>query len=363
MTMADNPYQRLAQRLDELPNGYPPTENGAELRVLEYLFSPQEAAIAAQLRLTKETPAQLATRIGGDPRTLRTQLKDMARRGLIAAGRTEGGLGFGLLPFAVGIYELQFDSMDTELAQLFEDYYRRAFGQVMAIKPLIQRVIPIGESIRNDMEIRPYETASQLVESAKAWGVVNCLCRLQKELVGDPCDHPRDVCMILSAVPGIFDGVPDVRALTRDEALATLRRAADAGLVHCTSNTQQGLPHLWYICNCCTCSCGILRAMADLGVANVVARSAFVAQVDPDLCTACETCVDRCQFKALSVDQIAQIARLSCVGCGICVPACPNEALTLVRRPEEEILAVPATERDWLEERATARGLDLSEVL
>jgi electron transport complex protein RnfB len=103
--------------------------------------------------------------------------------------------------------------------------------------------------------------------------------------------------------------------------------------------------------------------MADLGVANVVARSAFVAQVDPDLCSACEACVDRCQFQALTVDDIAQVARLTCVGCGVCVRACPSEALSLVRRPDEEILPIPATERDWLEERAAARGLDLSRVL
>ena len=361
--MTENPYRRLAQRLDELPNGFPPTDDGIELRVLERLFTDEEAALAAQLRLTKETPAQIAARVGGDARAIRSQLKEMARRGLIAAGRAEGGLGFGLLPFAIGIYEFQYNTMDVELAQLFEDYYRRAFGQIMTIRPLIQRVIPIGEEIRNDMEVRPYETASQLIESARAWGVVDCLCRLQKELVGDPCDHPRDVCMILSSVAGVFDGAPDVRGLSRSEALATLRRAAEAGLVHCTSNTQEGLPHLWYICNCCTCSCGILRAMADLGVANVVARSAFVVEVDADLCSACETCVERCPFGALSVDDIAQVARVRCVGCGVCVPACPSDALLLVRRPDEEILRVPVTERAWMEERAAARGLDLGQVL
>jgi heterodisulfide reductase subunit A-like polyferredoxin len=103
--------------------------------------------------------------------------------------------------------------------------------------------------------------------------------------------------------------------------------------------------------------------MADLGVANVVARSAFVAQVDTDLCNACETCVDLCQFEALSVEEVAEVARLSCVGCGVCVPACPSEALTLVRRPDEEIMPVPQTEKDWLEERAAARGMDLRQVM
>jgi ferredoxin len=51
------------------------------------------------------------------------------------------------------------------------------------------------------------------------------------------------------------------------------------------------------------------------------------------------------------------------VGCGVCVSACPDEALSLVRRPDEEILPPPATEADWRTERAAARGLDLGEVL
>jgi hypothetical protein len=37
--------------------------------------------------------------------------------------------------------------------------------------------------------------------------------------------------------------------------------------------------------------------------------------------------------------------------------------LSLVRRPDEEILPPPATEADWQAERAAARGLDLRQVL
>ena len=94
----------------------------AELRLLAKLFTPEEAALAARLRLTLETPAEIAARTGGDPQALRGQLKEMAKRGLITAGRAAtGGLGFGLMPFVVGIYEMQAGRIDAELAQLFED--------------------------------------------------------------------------------------------------------------------------------------------------------------------------------------------------------------------------------------------------
>lgn len=358
--MNENPYKLLAERLDALPNGFPPTDDGAELRLLAKLFSEEEASLAAQLRLTLETPAQIAARIGGDGKALRKQLKNMARRGLIAAGRAEGGLGYGLLPFAIGIYEMQFHTIDAELAQLFEDYYQKAFGQALTMQPPLNRVIPVGESVRVDMEVRPFESVTDIVNNAQAWGVVDCICRTQQALIGDPCEHPLDVCMLLSETPGVFDHSPAVRSLTREEAMATLQRAADAGLVHSVSNNQQGM---WYICNCCTCSCAVLRGMADLGIANIIARSAFVNQVDETLCTGCGLCVEHCQFEALSLEDIVSVDGIRCVGCGLCVSACPDEALSLVRRPDEEILPPPVTEADWRAERAAARGLDLREVL
>ena len=358
--MSENPYKLLAERLDALPNGFPPTEDGAELRLLAKLFSEEEAALAAQLRLTLETPAQIADRIGGDSKTLRKQLKNMARRGLIAAGRAEGGLGYGLLPFAVGIYEMQFHTIDAELAQLFEDYYQRAFGQAVTMQPALTRVIPVGESVPMDVEVQPFESATAIVSSARAWGVVDCICRTQQALIGNPCEHPLDVCMLLNETPGVFERSSTVRSLTREEALATLRRAADAGLVHSVSNNQQGL---WFICNCCTCSCAVLRGMADLGIANIIARSAFVNQVNEDLCVACGLCVDRCQFEALSLEDVVRVDEIRCVGCGVCVPACPEEALSLVRRPPEQVLPPPVTETEWRQARAAARGLDLHKVL
>ncbi len=118
--------------------------------------------------------------------------------------------------------------------------------------------------------------------------------------------------------------------MTKDEALHTLRRSAEAGLVHTVGNNQEGLT---YICNCCTCSCGILRGIAEFEMANAVARSAFVNTVDADLCLGCGQCEDACQFEALEMGETAIVNGFRCVGCGVCVLACPEGALALVRRP------------------------------
>ncbi len=208
--------------------------------------------------------------------------------------------------------------------------------------------------------MQPFETAASIINQAQAWGVVDCICRKQKALIGEACEHPIDVCMVFSAVPGAFDHASDVRVQTREESLATLRRASEAGLVHTVENNQD---RSGYICNCCTCSCGILRGVAELGIANVVARSAFVSVVDETRCLGCEDCVSACQFDALVLAEgIIQVDRRRCVGCGQCVLNCTQEALSLARRPEDEIKPVPATMHDWRRERALNRGRDLGEV-
>jgi electron transport complex protein RnfB len=32
-----------------------------------------------------------------------------------------------------------------------------------------------------------------------------------------------------------------------------------------------------------------------------------------------------------------------CIGCGLCVSACPDQALSLMRKPDEEVPALPST--------------------
>jgi ferredoxin len=353
-------YRALARRLDQLPNGFPATQEGIELEILARLFTPQEAILASQLRLTLETPGAIASRLGLDLGETRQLLKSMVRKGLIRAGRTDQGLGFGLLPFVVGIYENQVGRLDHEFARLFERYYLHAFRKMMEVDPPYHRVIPVHETVATGMEVQPHESAVVLLERARAWGVLDCICRKQKALIGEPCGHPIDVCLTFHPKPGVFEGHPYIRPLTKEEALATLARAAQEGLVHTVSNSKDGTA---YVCNCCTCSCGILRGMAELGMANVVARSAFVNQVDHERCTGCELCLEACQFEALSVDGTAQVDRGRCVGCGVCVPHCPDGALALVRRPAQEIAPLSETPQEWLQMRAAARGLDIEQTL
>ena len=115
-------------------------------------------------------------------------------------------------------------------------------------------------------------------------------------------------------------------------------------LVHLTGNTNT-MPYL--ICNCHNCCCGSFyrnsRTKKQLNQFSI-AKSRFVATVDPAKCRGCRTCVDkRCPVGASQMKyypefgaERAYINTDECIGCGLCVITCPAKARTmkLVRPPE-----------------------------
>ena len=350
--MTETVYRELAKKLNALPQGFPPTEDGSELRLLEYLFTPEEALLTSQLKHELENMKNLLTRIGRDRKETLPILKGLTKRGLIRFGRGANGSGFALEPFVVGFYEAQASTLTAKLAVLFENYYQQAFGDLLHLEPKAHRIIPVHETIENNIEVQPYESVIEIVDRAKSYAVQDCICRKQKELIGDPCDHPMEVCLIMSPVENSFTNSNGMRAITRDETLEILKQCSEVGLVHSVSNTQEGN---YYICNCCTCSCGFLRGMADLGIANVMARSAFVVHVDESLCIACGACMEACSFNALTLEETIVVNEQRCMGCGVCVHTCPTEALKLIRRPEDEIKPIPKTHKAWGAERLSQK--------
>ena len=356
----DTVYRQLAQRLDTIPNGFPATESGVELRILAKLFTPQEAALALQLKLATEYAEQIAQRTGDDPQAAEATLKGMAGKGLIRMKRGQKGPVFGLIPFIVGIYELQISRMDEEMAQLFEDYYKEAFHKALNLQPSMQRVIPVEKSVQVGIQVLPYESASEILEHAQSWGVLDCICRVQKRLLGQPCEHPVNICLMFSKKPNAYEKAKHIKSLTKEEALDVLRRAEEAGLVHTTGNYRGEIE---YICNCCACACAILRGAAEFGILSILAPSAFKVSVDDKLCVGCDLCLERCQFKALSiVDGMCKVDERRCFGCGICISACGDGALSLTPRSADQVKLPPESLGEWMMERAVARGIDLEKL-
>jgi len=342
-------YKKLALKLDDLPNRFMATESGIELRLLEKIFTPEEAELAAEMFFVKESASIIASRANLPEKQARQILKNMVRKRVIKFSKGDQELVYGLMPFVVGFYEELLPRLDQELAEIFEQYFQETRGEITGKGLSVHRVIPVEESVDFELEIFPYEKASDLLEKAKSWGVRDCICRVQKKLIGDPCDHPLENCLVFAPIEGAFDKSDVDRAITKEEALKILYEAEEAGLVHTTGNYQG--PN-YYICNCCTCSCGILRAVVEFNKPSAITKSDFLVVIDEDLCVACGDCIERCQFDALELgDLVCEVDPGSCVGCGLCVPACQDEAMVLIRRPVGEVLPPPENIKTWGEVR------------
>jgi Na+-translocating ferredoxin:NAD+ oxidoreductase RNF subunit RnfB len=360
--MSHDVHKKLARRLDSFPNAFPETESGVELKLLAKIFTPEEATLASEMRLTPESAEQIAKRTGRDSAKTAGLLMEMMRKGQILPVMEGEQLTFSLLPFAfIGIYDFQVSRLDEEFAQLFEEYYPTLGENMLSPSPSIFKVLPVEKSIPVEVQVFPYEQASAWLNNAKSFGVRKCICKTEKALAGESCTYPREVCLLFAPVEGVFTNDPDTRAITKEEALKILREAEEAGLIHTSNNFQKGQ---YILCNCCTCCCGILRGISQLGIENSVAKSDFYVTVDPDMCTGCEACVERCQFGASSMtNDTSHVDQKRCVGCGQCVMTCFPGARTLVRKPEDQIAVTPQNLQEWMMKRAENRGISLQEIL
>lgn len=347
-------YKQLAEHLDRIPNGYPATKSGVELKILAKLFTEEEAELALQMGLDPRSARSIAECTGREERPVSKTLKHMVKKGLIDLEKGQGGFNFKLIPFIVGFYERQNAAIDAEFAELFEAYYSEALYRMMTINPSVHRVIPVEKTIPVQIDILPYERASTYLEKAQAWGVLKCICRVQKSLIGEGCTHTEDNCLVFSSRPKHFDRSDRIRAITKEEALQVLHQAEKEGLVHSTNNVQDGVD---YICNCCACSCGVLRGITEYGSLNAVAASDFVVSLEEATCTGCGICVDRCQFRALEMGKngVCSLDSERCFGCGLCVSTCPSEALKLKQKSEDERTPPPVDETAWRKMRMSAR--------
>jgi NAD-dependent dihydropyrimidine dehydrogenase PreA subunit len=358
--MADEIYYKLAKVLDTLPNGFPATQSGIEIKILKWIFTPEQADLFCDMRLTFETAAQVAERTGRPLDGLEKQLKAMGRAGQLFAIDFGGVRIYKMLPWVFGIYEFQLGRMDKEFAELCEEYgpiYRKQF---FSETPPLMRTVPIEKEISAGQEVLPYERVSNIIEQNQSFLANDCICKKEKALLGHPCDRPVAVCLAVAPVPGVFDKYPTGKVLTKQEAHDLMKKTEEWGLVHLTSNVQGGG---FYICNCCKCCCGVLDAINQLGIpASLVINSHYYAKIDPDKCIQCGKCYDdRCQVRAIEkCDEASRVIQERCIGCGLCVMTCPGEAIRLVRKERDQITAPPVNEDTWFEQRGLMRGIDFS---
>jgi hypothetical protein len=133
---ADAAYAGLRRHLNALPVGFPKTPSG--MRILRRLFTPVEARAALGLdwrfRSAAEAAAALAVRgiraeelaiEAGQPDFF-SLLRSMAAKGNLLMRATNQS--FALMPFVVGMYELQLARLSRELIEDTGSFMREGYG-------------------------------------------------------------------------------------------------------------------------------------------------------------------------------------------------------------------------------------------
>ncbi|MGD8521235.1 MAG: 4Fe-4S binding protein [Desulfobacterales bacterium] len=357
--MSDDVYCRLAKVLDTLPNGFPSTEDGLEIKLLKKIFRPEDAELFCDLRLSFETADQISKRTGRPLEGLEAHLTEMWNRGQVFGVELGGIKIFKMVPWAFGIYEFQLHRMDRELAELCEAYGKVYGPQFFKDAPQLMQVVPVEDKIEARHEALPYEKVSAIIENGKSFLVQDCICKKEQGLLDSPCDRPLEVCLAIAPIEGVFENSTHGRILSKLEAYDLLQKCEEDALVHLTWNVEN---RHFFICNCCGCCCGVLRSINEWGILNAV-NSYYLAEIDPDECTACGTCADeRCQVNAIEEgEEFYRVIAERCIGCGLCVTTCPSEAIQLVRKPAEQLVTPPKDEMDWYERRGKLRGVDFSQ--
>ena len=353
--MAEDIYRELQRRLDTYSLGFPATESGVEIQILKGLFTDEDAAMFLELTPRLESAESVAERLGRSADEVADKLEDMSGRGLLFRLAREGSVRYGAIPFVHGIFEFQVSNLGRELSEQVEQYFKEEFQDTMIEgAAAFLRTVPVHASIDSEQNIASFDDACEILRKTEKIVVAECICRKQKIVVDQGCDKPIEACFLFGSMGQYYVDRDMGRRIDSDEAIRLLTEAQEAGLVTqpATAQNPGGM------CNCCGDCCGVLRSLNNHPKPAEVVFSNHQASIDAGACTGCEICLERCQMRAIKMDDdVAEIDLDRCIGCGLCVTTCPAEALKLDPKPEDELRTPPPNTFEQMMFMAEKRGI------
>lgn len=178
------------------------------------------------------------------------------------------------------------------------------------------------------------EECFEVIAQARSLTVVDCACRKKYQL----CGQPLNTCIGINTGAEVLGEIKHGESISREEAGQIIKEAYDAGLIR--SITHCVTPHLYVICNCCTCCCVPYRLRGEYGVKTAMGNGRQAAVIDISKCTKCNKCLKICPGQAIHTDT-GIVERDRCLGCGLCVGACTQDALSMTGRDNPDREAAP----------------------
>ncbi|MFX1593957.1 MAG: 4Fe-4S binding protein [Promethearchaeota archaeon] len=338
-------YRQLQKHLDKMPIGFPQAESGSDIRVLKHLFTPEEANIATFLKFgwnrDLEPLEQIYERIkdtGVSIEELKTKLDNMVKKGSILSKRKRDKKYYANAMLIIGMYEFQVNKLTTEFLKDFNEYLGEIWGAEANKTDYHQlRTIPVEKSLDPELRVAPYDNVRKIIEESNGpFAKINCICRQERDMYGKPCKmtNHKDNCLGFGDMIQMYIDQGWATQISKEETLRILQTNQEEGLILRPSNSQ----NVEFICSCCyCCDKGISELLKVPDPANYVVSN-FYSEVDPELCTGCGSCIDRCQLEAITlIDDVSSIDRKRCIGCGNCVAICPSDAIILQKKEEEYV--------------------------
>jgi Fe-S-cluster-containing hydrogenase component 2 len=361
-------YRDLAARIERGPVALPEAQDEAAERgrreILEILYTPEEAALAARMPIRPVSLDGLAKRLGVAAPELEAKLEAMCERGVVfdLVNPRSGKRSYMLAPPVAGFFEYSLmrakDSVPKKrMAEALHAYThldpafaRAAFGQQTVIGRALVHETELSDEPLPD--VLAWEKASELVGGARKWAVSLCYCRHKAEHLGARCDAPMDNCLSLNGGADFIVRRAFGREIGRTEALEILARGREAGLVQIADNVKS---RPTFVCNCCGCCCEQLQAVSHWGLL-AVNPSGFVPRRDAARCAGCSRCARACPVGVIAMEAVRQPANRKaalaprideerCIGCGVCAGACHKGALAMHRGGRPRPVPANAVER------------------
>jgi NAD-dependent dihydropyrimidine dehydrogenase PreA subunit len=335
-------YTELAAKL-----GVP--GSGRFVKVLEAMFTPDEAVICHALTSAPATCKELSARLNIGEKELSKALDHLVDKGAITRGKTQYGfhsdvLGFHHDTVADPAPHTGPHAIPKKVKDAWADFFRNEWSYMFLehtdrMIKMTGRSLPIWPAIGalerspniSPEQVLPQENWQLTIEKAKRRIIAPCGCRVTWGV----CDHPLMTCFACFDRPrGVYYLNQPGRILkevTLAETLDIVRESEESGLVH------------WGDCYCCECCCENLFPITRSGRYDLMTPNRYLAVVDTDKCKGCQDCIERCKFEAVEMKPVAGSKKLKafiipekCKGCGLCIITCKHNAIRyeIVRPPE-----------------------------
>ncbi len=344
----NDPYLKIAEHFDEGTLGAPKAGgafSGAFMDYLRLLYKPAEAELVQHLRMMRHfTPAaDVASAAGRDEGEVKRILDDLLARSYIVG--MGGVYALPEIPLLVNIHQfrLKAEPEDLEAARLYQQFFIRdgfyKYYESSEKGTPLTRVIPVEAAVEHRQKILDSEEAHHIINAQSRLALVPCPCRTRTEKMGTrECAerNPVGYCIMMGTTALHFESVGLGKNVSAEEAKQYLDEMREKGLVNITDNwAREG--HT-IICSCCECCCSQVRGRTRWDNPYSMAPANYVAEAGED-CVLCGTCVDRCFFGAIRLDDEAGRALVDpakCMGCGVCTHTCPEETMKLKRVERSE---------------------------